>query len=279
MLRRSVLALALALAVPAGAANVPAPSPFDSRIRTVNYNALEVYELVVPFGHETHIWFAPGELVKTFRTGDSGWDINPKKNMTNHLFLQPTEEQPETNLTVVSRAPNGAERTYEFHIRAVWPTVKDKREVLDPDVMWSVHFKYPEDEKAAKKVVQSDNQVQERLAGATSEKPRNYKYSFAGSDAYKPEEIYDDGLYTYVRFAPKTPQPSIYYVDEEGAEHIADGHIDDEWTVVHSVRKQFLFRKDNSVAGVFNDAYSASGSFNRTGTVSNSVRRVVKGGN
>lgn len=267
--------IALATALPAQASSVPAPSPLDRRIRSVEYNPLEVYELTTHYGYELQIVLSPGETVTSVRAGDAAaWSIEPKEPK-NRLFIKPKADNPTTNLAVVTRTAKGEERSYDFHLTAEWPEKSDKARA---NMMYRVQFTYPGDERAASTANRKVDDVKEKLANAATEKPRNYKYSFAGAGIFKPEEIYDDGLYTYLRFAPKTPRPSIYHVDAENNEHIAETHTDEEWIVIHSVRPRFNFRKDNVVSGVFNDAYDATGTINRSGTVSPVVRRVLKGG-
>lgn len=276
MRRASLLLLALAAALPAFAGTVPAPSPLDRRIRTVEYNPLDVYELTAHYGYELQIALAPGEIITYVHSGDeAAWTIGPKQDIKNRLWIKPKADNPTTNLSIVTRTTKGDERTYDFHLTAAWPSDKPEK---NRDMMYRVQFTYPDDERAVTQATRQVSDVKEKLANAATLKPRNYKYSFAGNTTFKPEEIYDDGLYTYLRFPANAPRPSIYYVDANEAEHIAETHTDEEWVVIHSVRTRFLFRKDDVVSGVFNDAFNPTGAFNRTGTVSPAVRRVVKGG-
>lgn len=275
MRRTSLLLLALATAFPAIAGIIPTPSPLDRRIRTVEYNPLDVYELTAHYGYELQIALSPGETVTNVHSGDeSAWTIGPK-DIKNRLWIKPKADNPTTNLSIVTKTAKGDERTYDFHLTAAWPSEKQEK---NRDMMYRVQFTYPDEEKVASQAVRQVSDVKEKLANAATAKPRNYKYSFAGNTAFKPEEIYDDGLYTYLRFPANTPRPSIYHVDANNGEHIAETHTDEEWVVIHSVRPKFLFRKDDAVSGVFNEAFNGSGTFNRTGTVSPAVRRVVKGG-
>lgn len=275
MRRASLFLLAMAAALPAMAATVPAPSPLDRRIRIVEYNPLDVYELTAHYGYELQIALSPGEIITNVHTGDeAAWTIGPK-DVKNRLWVKPKADNPTTNLSIVSRTTKGEERTYDFHLTAAWPS--DKQDG-NREMMYRVQFTYPDDERAATQATKQVSDVKEKLANAATTKPRNYKYSFAGNSIFKPDEIYDDGLYTYLRFPANTPRPSIYYVDANDAEHIAETHTDEEWIVIHSVRTRFLFRKDEVVSGVFNDGFNNTGTFNRSGTVSPAVRRVVKGG-
>lgn len=275
MLRLSLLTITLIASLSASAANVPAPSTFDRRVRIAEYNPQDVYELTAHYGYEVHVWLAPGEVVQDIVLGDEpGWTIGPKV-ITNHFFIKPKQEKATTNLSIVTRTAAGAERVYDFHLQAEWPSDKPDK---NSDMMYRVQFKYPDDEKVVRQAAGQTDEVKTKLANASAEKPRNYKYSFSGAPSFKPEELYDDGLYTYLRFPAKTPRPAIYYIDALGNEHIAETHTDEEWIVIHSVRQRLLFRKDDLVSGVFNDAFDATGSINRSGTISPDVRRVLKGG-
>lgn len=274
-MKKMLACIVLLAAQAAFAGVVPKPSEFDSRIRTVEYNPLDVYEITAHYGYEVHFYFSKNETITSVTAGDElGWTIGPKKPK-NHIFLKPKEEKPTTNMTVLTMTAQGEERVYVFSLKAEWPADNPGKE---NDMMFHVRFTYPEQEAKQLQGIASTDLLAEKLTNAASDKARNYRYSFAGAESLEPEEIYDNGTFTYIKFAPNREIPSIFHVNPDGSEQITDSHGEDEWRVVHRVSERLIFRKGNAVAGVFNDAFDPKGSYNRTGTVSPEVKRVLKRG-
>lgn len=274
-MRNWIVCAALVAAQASFAATIPKPSEFDKRIRIAAYNPLDVYEVKAYYGYDIHIYLSPGEQIETISFGDDqAWTIGPKKPR-NHFFFKPKEDKPTTNMTVVSRTRQGEERSYVFHVSAEWPSEDQKK---SDDMIYAVRFTYPDEEAKVSQAVHSREQIKDKLSNAVTEKVRNLRYSFSGSESLEPEEVFDDGTFTYIKFAANRALPAIYLVNEDGSEQLTDAHDDDEYRIVRRVVERLIFRKGNAVAGVFNDAYDPIGAPNRTGTVSPEVKRVLKRG-
>lgn len=103
----------------------------DSRIKTYIYSPNEVYLLVLHYGFQSHIEFAPNETIDTITLGDSYlWKITP---LGNKLFIKPMEKNIRTNMTIITN-----KRTYQFDIVA-----KELLEGDDKDLVYVVRFQYP----------------------------------------------------------------------------------------------------------------------------------------
>lgn len=93
-----------------------------------------------------------------------------------------------------------------------------------------------------------------------------------------PTEVYDDGSFTYLRFAPRADMPAVYYVNEDRIEKLATFNVKDDVLVVHRVAPTLVLRRgDSLVACIYNEAYDPVGAKRPTNTKSPAVERVIKG--
>ena len=96
-----VAALAVALALPAHAARTPNSLSTDARIRQVQFDPNQVYEVTGTYGYQTTLEFGAGEAVVGWAVGDSiAWQVRHDPGKPNKLYLKPTEANAATNLTV-----------------------------------------------------------------------------------------------------------------------------------------------------------------------------------
>ena len=217
---RRVLCLALFCASVAGAQVRPAPGTGDPRIQTVAYNVDQVVQLQVASGYQLSVEFAPGERIETVAVGDSGaWSVTPNKR-GDHLFIRALAMGVTTNLTVVTDA-----HTYTFELLPAYGTL--------PDLAWTVRFTYP----ACATAVAADADV--AMPG---------RYRLGGTHALRPEGISDDGVKTYIDFAPGRALPAVFAVDAAGREVLVEGAMRDGQYVIDGVKAKLVFRIDRNRA-------------------------------
>ena len=85
------------------------PITTDSRIKTLVYNANEVYQLKFHYGYQSFIEFAENEEIEMISIGESfAWRLTPAGK---RLFIRPLEIGAHTNMTIISNR-----RTYQFDI-------------------------------------------------------------------------------------------------------------------------------------------------------------------
>jgi type IV secretion system protein VirB9 len=277
LLQRSLCALALcALTGLATAEQNPPPGVSDARVRTVDYNPAQVVRVTAFYGVSTHIQFAADEQVREVSVGDEGaWFVVPRGR---HLFLKPKARQADTNATVVTDR-----RVYHFVLVVSQRNERDTQAWQDPSLLYSLSFRYPEDEAALEAARQREAQArlaQETVAanlGSAGRRGDNDDYWVAGSVDIAPTEARDDARFTYLTFGGNRDMPAIYAVDESGAESLINTSVEGNVVVVHWVGRMLRLRKGAAVACVLNRGFEASsGRDNTTGTVSDKVGRVVK---
>ena len=271
-------------ATPIKAATTPKPMQFDSRVREVVYNGNDVVRIRGAYGFSTQITFAPDEVIVHTALGDSlAWEIAPVGSV---IFLKPKEKDAHTNMTVITTT-----RTYAFDLVTASPE--------QGGAFFNVVFRYPSEEQRTRdsllsrtemalKVAREEQsvlrtQLDNALALANSmraaEVPvrKNINYWYAGKKGVRPDEVFDDGKFTYFRYKGQREFPAIYLERERGDESLVNTTVKGDTIVVQRLAGRFVLRKGGEVGSLLNASYDAVGEVNETGTISPAVERETKG--
>jgi type IV secretion system protein VirB9 len=130
---------------------------------------------------------------------------------------------------------------------------------------------------AARQVAARQAEQDAEPAPIPSDPPlRNEAYSMRGDRQLAPTELWDDGRFTYFRYAAGD-LPRVFQVLQDGEESLANFHMSGDTIVVHAVAQGFVVRLGAAVLGIRNDAY-APAAFNASGTGSGtqSATRLLK---
>ena len=87
---------------------------------------------------------------------------------------------------------------------------------------------------------------------------------------------FDDGRFTYFRFANNRDIPAPFYIGADNEETRINFHMDGDFMVLHRVAPRFVLRLGEAVVGVWNDDYDPEGIATPQGTVSPNVVREIK---
>lgn len=245
----------------ANALQVPIPTPSDTRVRNVPYDPSNVVVINGFFGFQTYILFSDGEEITDIAAGDTeGWNIGVTMRK-NGFFIKPRQDSPQTNITVLTNL-----RHYNFDMR-----------MGGKHKFYMVRFTYPQEE-ARKNQEAIENAMINALLDKHGDRALNYDYWYDGSERLKPLACWDNGTFTFFKFAPGRDFPSIYIVNtDDDSESVVNKHIDGNTIIVHKVAEQFVLRIGNSVTGIWNKSYQPIGP-ELQGTSSPDVKRDVQGG-
>lgn len=256
----------------------PSKGDYDPRVRIVDYNPLNVVKLATFYGVSTHVQFGEGETIRDVAVGDDqAWKVVPRGN---HLFIKPQAEKADTNVTVITDR-----RTYQFALVVQPRRVKDSTAWADPNLIFSLAFRYPDEEAAKAAAAAKKEALQGRLGEIkgkltdATKAGQNFDYWVAGSSEISPTAARDDGRFIYLTFTNNRDMPAVYSVDEDGSEALINTNvIDGNTIVVQRLVRHLMLRKGNAVASVVNKSFNLDGGIdNTTGTVSPDVERVIKG--
>jgi type IV secretion system protein VirB9 len=236
--------LVLGLTAPLSVMAQQAPVVTDSRVKTLVYNANDVYSLLTHYGYQSNIEFHPKERIQTVVLGDRvNWQIIPAGR---RIFIRPLEENLHTNMTVVT-----SERSYQFDLRS-----NSGGELKgDEELVYVVRFYYPEDDaRQLPAVYASQAQPQFAMPPLMAAPAVNYRYSFSGPDALAPAKIYDDGQSTYLQL-PHPPE-AISAVMADGREVPVTAQAQPDGTTrLNLVASRLNLRYGRDTVRIYNEAY------------------------
>lgn len=219
-MKRLILFAAL-LAWPAMAQTSPAPAGGDPRLRTLAYDAGEVFRLRVATGYQSTILFDPEERVETVGIGDSdGWQVTVN-GRGDALFLKPIRPHGATNMTVITDA-----RVYNFELSSASSP--------GSDTPFTVRFISPRPVPAT--------------APEAAAQPVPGRYRLSGARTLRPAAISDDGVRTFIEWGDEQAIPAVFALDDRGQEVLVDGNMRDGRWVIDAVHPTLLFRLDRQVA-------------------------------
>lgn len=291
---RYLILILVLLPILAIAEIIPDKSPYDSRVRVMVYNRMDVVKLSTFYGVSTHVQFADDETIKDVAVGDDqAWSIVPRGN---HLFIKPKARKADTNVTVVTD-----KRVYNFALVVAPRSVKDSSAWKDPNLVYGVTFRYPEQEAEKLAAEQAEKAkadeikrrmavVKGRFASITKEgavdyvgqkeiplEQQNYDYWMAGSPEISPTAARDDGRFTYLAFSNNRDMPAVYSVDAAGKEALINTNVEGNTIIIHRVVPTLRLRKGDAVVCIRNDAFDLEGGAdNSAGTIAPGVERVIK---
>ncbi|UVW30687.1 P-type conjugative transfer protein VirB9 [Massilia sp. H6] len=271
------LFVALLLPTLAWAELTPPKGKLDSRVRIADYHPAEVYKIRTFYGVSTHVQFGEGETMSDVAIGDKeAWEVEPRSS---HLFIKPKAQNADTNLTVVTN-----KRVYQFVLVVESRGARDDKAWRDPDLVYSLSFRYP-DEEAARLSAQATaaqtkavrNELKDKMVEA-KRRDENRDYWVAGAEEISPTAARDDGRFIYLTFSLNRDMPAIYAVDDEGVESLINTNVEGNDIVVQRMVRKLILRKGKAVACVVNKSFDLNGGRdNTTGTVASNVERTIKG--
>lgn len=74
------------------------------------------------------------------------------------------------------------------------------------------------------------------------------RYSLSGARELRPAEIGDDGVRTYLRWAPEQELPAVFAINARGQEEMVDGYMRDDVFTIDRINPRLVFRIDKRVA-------------------------------
>ena len=241
----------------AGAATLPPRGTTDSRIRVVDYQPNDVFDLTGYVGYHLDLEFEEDEAFVGLSAGDpEGVTYSAHENV---LTLKPRVAATQMNLTVSTN-----KRRYYFDYTVIAHAPNRFRD----EVMYAVRFRYP-----PKEAKNSEQHISEQLAAAKVLRPLNRDYWFCGSSAVRPIAAQDDGVQTRLKFAPRRDLPAVFMANEDGSESLVNFTVEGDELIVHRVAGRFVLRRGKLLGCVVNRSFVGGGESLSSGTVAPDVVR------
>ena len=220
------------------------PTPIDSRIRIMVYNADDVFKYTGYYGYQAMVQLASDEEIVNISMGDTtGWQIVPSGS---HFFIKPMEQDATTNMTLITN-----KRTYHFELYA-----EEALDIRDPNMMFELRFIYPDGEQEDHIKTFATSSSAPDLAHPEK---YNFNYSISGNEEIAPIKIFDDGEFTYLQFRDKNAElPAIFAVDEELRESMVNYRLaadNNNMVIIEQVFQKLSVRHGKKIVCVFNEAF------------------------
>nr|WP_026229902.1 TrbG/VirB9 family P-type conjugative transfer protein [Trinickia symbiotica] len=285
LLPRTAIAATVAMcaSAPAFALNTPRSCGADPHVQCAAYDPEQVYRVATMPGRAVMIQFEPGEHIinNGAGIGDSkAWNLAMNDS---GALLKPGAIEPETNLVLVTNR-----RTYTLALADV---------SRSQPATWVLRFDYPDTRaKATAAQLRRQQAVASALGkvpaapagagraeaagtavqGAGSATDANMRYMMRGDHALAPTALWDDGRFTYFKYATARDLPTIFTKLPDGGEATVNFHMEGDTVVVHEVSKAFVIRYGQSVLGIRNDGYSPEGRYNASGSSIPGTARIER---
>jgi type IV secretion system protein VirB9 len=201
----------------------------------------------------------------------------------NQIWVKPRDGATTNNLELKTDR-----RDYSFELRLLSDARGSEPIARDPqsEPMFRVIFRYPSLIKPTLAVSgepvpppPSDAEiVNDRVAHA---KPvmRNTRYTMQvlkGAEDIAPSLVFDDGRFTYFRFANDREIPTIFAISPNGEEERINFAMEGDLAIVQKMGRRFVLRLGKAAVGVWNEAFDPDGVAPIEGTVVDGVERVLR---
>tara|TARA_B100000749_G_C18377001_1_gene444270 strand:- start:158 stop:946 length:789 start_codon:yes stop_codon:yes gene_type:complete len=234
----------------------------DPRLIERMYDPDEVVVVQGKTDVQAMIQFGEDEAIENVAIGDSAaWQVSPNQR-ANLLFVKPLEPNAKTNMTVVTNR-----HTYLFDLVAS-PRSKP---------LYVLRFAYPEpspeeleEAEAALALTDAGEANAIELTAATDPlavvdpATLNFAWTAKGDRGLQPDEVYDDGNSTYLKWAQDRSVPAILIENYEGEEGPVNSTTRGDTVIVDGVPAQIILRSGREKATLVNNgpvrATAASGS-------------------
>jgi type IV secretion system protein VirB9 len=244
-MKKLIFGLCLVSSLNAFATQTPVAYPSDKRIKMVAYSENNVIPIEGAVFTTTQLQFGSDEYVLDVEGGDKeGWVVTYQKNIPNMLFIKPSVQDSQSNMTVVTNR-----HTYYFVVQS------QPKSHATPT--YALKFIYPEDErKRLNASLKHRKREQGSILSANKEPKRyNWNYAFHGDKTIMPTHVFDDGVFTYLELRPGQDVPAVFAVDnKKGEEALVNLNRQGNYVVIHRLAPQLTLRAGkNHVASIFNN--------------------------
>jgi type IV secretion system protein VirB9 len=283
----------------ASVSNAAESQPNDARLREVSYDPRAVVTVPVKRGVVTLVVLDADEAITEVAAGlggdcskaEAAWCIAAQPGGRN-LFVKPkSSATAPNNLAVVTDKRTHAFRfvvlaeadaklpVYRLTVKA--PPVRSiaalRPAAQDGAALAAISLSTMSAMPAIPAAPTPQETVAERLQAKAQVLNSNYAIAAGqGSADILPSLVFDDGRFTYFRFAGNREVPAVFAVLGDDSETLVNTRMEDELLVVDRVSRRLMLRAGSAVVGVWNEAFDLDGKPPEAGTTVNGVRRVLK---
>jgi type IV secretion system protein VirB9 len=239
------------------ASMAPVSAAFAQVIAEYEYEPDRIYEVRTGLGITTQIVLSPSEEILDYSTGfNNGWELSRRENV---FYLRPKNVDVDTNMMVRT-----ATHSYLFELKVVatdWTALEQAKRA---GVHYKITFSYPNNavfSAAAQDEAKGGPKPRASEIQTELDKERSYYFDYSYSTRTKnkwlvPVNVYDDGQFTYIRFAnvnrfPTGDFPAVFGRQREGGEDfLVNTTVEENVLVVHGTYPFLVIRHGKNVVGL-----------------------------
>lgn len=251
-----IISMLMSAASSTWAASLPVclPAP-DQRLCYADYNDDDVTLIEMYPGFVTLLEFQSDEQVIDALAGiPAAYEV---VRTNNAVALRIKEAAPPSNLII-----NTSKRIYFIDLtQAKLPQATDSSVHLRTSQTYRIRWRYPADTlesilaKNREKKQREEKDAAAAVMAAKEDIPTPSQFSTEGDSSVCPRRATVRGLHTVAVFDDSQDIPSIYQVDEQGAENLVPRSMINPRTVsIHIVAKRLVFRRALAVCTLFNES-------------------------
>lgn len=213
------------------------PTAKENRIVKYTYSPEIIFRILTLPTLHTHIELGEDEGLKENPVvGDSlQWRVSGGPR---NIYVKPVREDLETSLTLVT-----TKRTYQFQL------VSGSKK--SPNVYQKVSFEYPEREAEIKFKIEAETAVvraeesrisQQVIAPSVDPASLNFNFDIIGEASFKPNSVYSDNKFTYIRMPSTQDMPAIFLIEENGEPSLINYKVKENVVIVERLAKRLLLK-------------------------------------
>ena len=218
MMRLGIASLLILASAPALAQELP-PALSDPRVRTVAWQQDGLIPLTIEPGSSLTVILPASERITNVTVGDTSAFHVSVSGAGDSMFVKPLATFARTNMTVMTDA-----RRYLFALDSSG----------GPGSPYVVQLSYPAAQSA-----RAQDPTFVLAEGA---------WKVTGARSLRPAVIRDDGVKTYIEWAPDQALPAVFAINASGGEEVVDGYMRDTVFVIDRVHSKLVFRIDSHTA-------------------------------
>ena len=288
---------------------IPQAGSADKRIRTAIYDQDQVYRIAAKIGYASYIQFWEDEKMVSFFTGDKdGWDVGTHGTLT---AFKPKVKHPSTNFVILTNKGRVYNILFDLNrrktkghiigLRFLYPEEEQKKQdaeaLKEATMIQGLNISYQNNvldlenrrlalqerkqrtrELAQKKQRRADKKQSREDAIdplLQDESIRNYQYGASGSDYLRPDQMFDNGRFTFIHFSEDMEWPAVFRV-KRGKEYMINTSIRGNWLIIPRLSREWHLRLDDEVLCIKNTHYAPRSADHLSDTASEQLIRSAR---
>lgn len=289
------LVISILIALPCATAATNAPA-VDLRVRELDYSPSAVVTLPVKRGVVALVVLDDDETITELAAGlggdctkvDSAWCITAQPG-SRHFFVKAkshasaannvvvvTDRRPHAFRFVVLPDDDARQPVHRVVVKAPAPPPAHLGKAMVPKTATSSPAPTPAQPGLPEQLLPlimglaalpnppAGPSAPQRVADRLQHKPQalNTQYSLAegaGAQDIVPTLVFDDGRFTYLRFAGRSELPAVFHVLPDGTETLVNARMEDELLVVDRISRRLMLRAGSAAVGIWNEAFDIEG--------------------